>query len=1159
MSGDHIDLKRGWSSSLMILMLVFVSFNSAAADTDGDGIDDSVDDCPVAEGNSTVDRTGCPDADGDGTSDRNDPWTIQTGGFLQESRQASNDDYYISIFSNDGDYYLTSDGSTMRIWETASQTNIRSVAISGIYDVAWSPDGKYVAAVDDNDQLSVYYSSNITGLYAISVDVGGGDQALEVDFSPDGTMIAVVIGRSGNSGTDGEVQIYNSSNGIEITAFQPSNQERFYSVDWSPDGSRILIGGREDVWVYTTDTWAQNATLNTNRGSINSVAWSPDGNSIGVCEGWEGSGARVRMLNYPAMSERWVYPTSTSCNTVVFSPDSTQLAAAHTYYQSDGASIRIFRTYDTAPNIIDTLSAPRPGGCTSSGNGNNCGTVYGVDWHPDGMYIISAQGRNDEGIYHWSNDPDKDDDGVLNDDDAFPEEPEQWNDTDGDGFGDNPLPAYQGDACINTPGTSTQDRFGCPDGDSDGYSDEGDVFETDPLQWADSDGDGRGDENEKDLHYNINSSTGLRENQTGDALPMNPTQWNDTDGDTWGDNFNNISWLSMRPSNWPGQYNVSATQVDTFPHDPTQWADFDGDWAIGGGGDEPAPANNPDGCPNVYGNSSEDRNGCYDEDGDGYSNEDADWPAVYTLDCADYADAFPEDPTQWCDSDGGDGYGDNENGNNADACVGEFGTSFQDRLGCPDADNDGWSNAYDRFPNDPTQWNDSDGDGKNLTAEISSCGDNTDGNNPDLFPYDGSQCSDRDGDGYGDRDVIGGDAFPDDPTQWNDTDGDGFGDNNGTGDYNGDICPNQYALTTIEGARGCPDTDKDGVVDPLDAFPEDFYQWNDTDGDGYGDNQELMIEGKIVNIPNGDECIETYGTSNNNSRQGCPDQDGDTWADIDDVFPKDGRQWVDSDGDGCGDNYGWVNATMFEESMQENITIREQWGDAFPDVESQCSDVDGDGYGDNKTGLNPDAFPFIVTQWQDADGDGYGDNFTVGAWQPDDCKTLFGTSYTDVFGCPDEDEDGVSDTNDPCPYDPSIKTGLATEVTCLITKSESQLRDEANKQIGNSLDNTTLIIIGGSILLMLALILTAMISKQMARKKSQRRMQEEHYVASQLDDEEMRRLEWIDFYVQEGDLDKARELGWTGAEVVPQWKQYEMEQQAVQEAAIPGMLSLDDL
>jgi hypothetical protein len=115
MSEGLIAVKKRWTSSLLVLMLVFVSFNSAAADTDGDGIDDSLDDCPVAEGNSTVDRIGCPDKDGDGTSDKNDPWAISNGGFLEDARQASNDDFYITIFGRDGQQYLTSDGSTMRV------------------------------------------------------------------------------------------------------------------------------------------------------------------------------------------------------------------------------------------------------------------------------------------------------------------------------------------------------------------------------------------------------------------------------------------------------------------------------------------------------------------------------------------------------------------------------------------------------------------------------------------------------------------------------------------------------------------------------------------------------------------------------------------------------------------------------------------------------------------------------------------------------------------------------------------------------------------------------------------------------------------------------------------------------------------------------------
>ncbi len=1127
---------RGSIFLVLILLGMIALPIASAGDLDQDGIDDSQDDCPLAAGNSTSDRNGCPDRDGDGISDKNDPWTVQNGGFNQDSRQASNDDYYISLFSEDGNYYMTSDGSYLRIWDTSLQQNIKSVAISGIYDIAWSPDGNYVAAVDSSDQLLVYYSSNISNVYTRSVDVGGGDQALEVDFSPDNTMIAVVIGRSGNSGTDGEVQIYNATTGDEITTFQPSGQERFYSVDWSPDGSMLAIGGREDVWVYNTDTWSQNASRNTNRGSINSIAWSPDGNSIAVCEAWESSGARIRMLSFPSMSERWVYSTSTSCNTVVFSPDSTQLAGAHTYYQADGASIRIFETHATTANIIDTLSAPRPGGCTSTGGGNNCGTVYGVDWHPDGMYIISAHGRNDEGIYHWKVDPDIDNDGVLNEDDAFPEEGSQWDDTDNDGYGDNSLPAYQGDACPTTYGTSWQDRFGCPDGDGDGYSDEGDAFPTDVTQWADADSDGRGD----NYYYEIQPLTELHLNQTGDAFPMNPSQWNDTDGDGRGDNYANADWTSIRPSTWPGTYDPSATNIDKFPLDRYQWADNDDDWI----GNEPATPRS-DGCVNTWGNSTEDRLGCPDTDGDGWSDPTPDFLAHPDGD----ADAFPQDPTQWRDSDG-DGFGDNTTGNSPDDCPGEYGTSTVDRVGCPDADMDGYSNSGDPFPTDGTQWEDRDGD---------NYGDNPQGNNPDAFPDDSGQWSDRDGDGYGDRAIPGsGDFFPDDPTQWEDFDGDGYGDN--SDGNNGDMCPELYGQSTIPEARGCPDTDNDGVVDPFDAFPEDYYQQTDNDGDGWGDNQA---------VPNGDECPEEYGTSTNNSRQGCPDSDGDSWADVDDTFPNDPKQWEDTDLDGWGDNYGWINTTIADEQNIGNmITIREQWGDAFIADNSQWSDMDGDGFGDNNTGRLPDAFPMRASQWADTDGDGYGDNQAEGVWEPDECKFKYGTSYIDYFGCVDSDEDGVSDLTDPCPYDNSIFQGLTRDVDCadfddadgdgIPNEFDSDYVASKSEGWSDGIPTSVLILISLTVFL-LAIIVVAMMAKQAGRRKAVGKRIELEKMDAMFAEEESRRLEWIDYYVAQGDIAKAMELGWTPPAEVPQWQLHQQQQQTAQDAAIPNMLDLDNL
>ena len=95
--------------------------------------------------------------------------------------------------------------------------------------------------------------------------------------------------------------------------------------------------------------------------------------------------------------------------------------------------------------------------------------------------------------------------------------------------------------------------------------------------------------------------------------------------------------------------------VDPFPDDSTQWLDSDGD----GYGDN-LLGNNADDCINVNGTSFEDRLGCLDSDGDGWSDPNQiDWFASPN----GQGDFNITDPTQWRDVDG-DGYGDNQSGNN---------------------------------------------------------------------------------------------------------------------------------------------------------------------------------------------------------------------------------------------------------------------------------------------------------------------------------------------------------------------------------------------------------------------------------------------------------------------------------------------------------------
>ena len=389
-------------------------------------------------------------------------------------------------------------------------------------------------------------------------------------------------------------------------------------------------------------------------------------------------------------------------------------------------------------------------------------------------------------------------------------------DDDADGFDDVE------DDCPTTPGTSSLGTTGCLDSDSDGWSD---TYDDCPNEAG-------------------NSTLGGK-----NACP-------DTDGDGW------------------------SNSDDAFPNEVTQWADGDAD----NYGDN-LQGVSPDDCSTVPGTSTLDRLGCFDSDEDGYSDADSSWYIE------DGADAFPNDPTQWADSDE-DGFGDNwgnstwddrksswngiyvDGATEQDACPNQFGTSWQQGiLGCLDTDSDGWADFMDAFDNDPTQWED---------ADMDSFGDNESGNQPDACPalpgnstVDRFGCMDADGDGYSNADItwgyeLGGDAFPNEASQWSDADGDGFGDN--PLGITPDACPTVRDSSSID-RIGCADTDGDGYSDPDDS-------WTLADG--------------------ADACISGAGNSTAD-RTGCFDADGDGYSnpsgdwkvkDGADAYPDDPLRWM---------------------------------------------------------------------------------------------------------------------------------------------------------------------------------------------------------------------------------------------------------------------------
>jgi hypothetical protein len=116
-------------------------------------------------------------------------------------------------------------------------------------------------------------------------------------------------------------------------------------------------------------------------------------------------------------------------------------------------------------------------------------------------------------------------------------------------------------------------------------------------------------------------------------------------------------------------------------------------------------------------------------------------------------------------------------------------------------------------------------------------------------------------------------------------------------------------------------------------------------------------------------------------------------------------------------------------------------------------------------------------------------------------------------------------------------------------------------------DTELLTMMGGVIAFLLALIFVAQVAKAAGKKKLGRERAEEKLTNDAFAEEEERRQTWIEHYVNQGELEKARELGWNGLALpsqvqdaaIPQWKQHETDQQTQQDAAIPTMLDLDNL
>jgi WD40 repeat protein len=191
-------------------------------------------------------------------------------------------------FSSDGKRLASTGGDgKVRLWDASTGKVLLTLPgqAGTIYSLAFSPDGKYLAAGGSTSlqlwDVSTGKALSTFGKVTITLSSLGG--MYSVAFSPNGTYLAM-------SRMDKTVQVWNVATGNRLSL--SGHGGIVYSLAFSPDSKRLASAGADEtvkVWDISNEggglyeakeTSRQPLTLFGHSGAIHRVAFSPDGRRL---------------------------------------------------------------------------------------------------------------------------------------------------------------------------------------------------------------------------------------------------------------------------------------------------------------------------------------------------------------------------------------------------------------------------------------------------------------------------------------------------------------------------------------------------------------------------------------------------------------------------------------------------------------------------------------------------------------------------------------------------------------------------------------------------------------------------------------------------------------------------------------------------------------
>ncbi|KAF9073591.1 WD40-repeat-containing domain protein [Rhodocollybia butyracea] len=143
----------------------------------------------------------------------------------------------------------------VRVWNTQTGKlvagSLKGPDINGIWSVAVSPDGKYIASV--SDKAARIWDSACMGVEIIAVTTPMGSRCFSVAFTPNGKQI--VVGYA-----DRMLRIWDVQTGVLVSAPIDGHNKSVVSISVSPDGMRIASSSN-DMNICVWDAQELSATL----------------------------------------------------------------------------------------------------------------------------------------------------------------------------------------------------------------------------------------------------------------------------------------------------------------------------------------------------------------------------------------------------------------------------------------------------------------------------------------------------------------------------------------------------------------------------------------------------------------------------------------------------------------------------------------------------------------------------------------------------------------------------------------------------------------------------------------------------------------------------------------------------------------------------------